>query len=212
MLRRAGDYHVVGYGENIDVPTIDIISTEINFIGNLVGSYNDLCDLMALAARGAVKLHTRSTRSTTSSRPSTISTTATCAAARSSRPKEGVICCDFHCGQVQAEARVRRELPQPGRRLHQGIPATSRATCGSTGHAAWRTRRNTFWWKDFATGTPARSTSPASTSRSSIAEAPPTAGGDASDHQPDDRRDRLVGDGRDDRGLILDPRCSSRTP
>ena len=52
MLRRAGDYHVVGYGENINVPTIDIISTEINFIGNLVGSYNDLCDLMALAARG----------------------------------------------------------------------------------------------------------------------------------------------------------------
>jgi NAD+-dependent secondary alcohol dehydrogenase Adh1 len=58
MLRRAGDYHVVGYGENIDVPTIDIISTEINFVGNLVGSYNDLCDLMVLAARGAVTLHT----------------------------------------------------------------------------------------------------------------------------------------------------------
>ena len=58
MLHRAGDYHVVGYGENINVPTIDIISTGINFIGNLVGSYNDLCDLMALAARGAVTLHT----------------------------------------------------------------------------------------------------------------------------------------------------------
>ena len=59
MLRRAGDYHVVGYGENIDVPTIDIISTEINIIGNLVGSYDDLCDLMALAARGLVTLHTQ---------------------------------------------------------------------------------------------------------------------------------------------------------
>jgi NAD+-dependent secondary alcohol dehydrogenase Adh1 len=58
MLRRAGDYHVVGYGENIDVPTIDIISTEINFIGNLVGSYNDLCELMVLAAQGRVRLHT----------------------------------------------------------------------------------------------------------------------------------------------------------
>jgi NAD+-dependent secondary alcohol dehydrogenase Adh1 len=58
MLRQAGDYHVVGYGENIDVPTIDIISTEISFVGNLVGSYNDLCDLMVLAARGQVKLHT----------------------------------------------------------------------------------------------------------------------------------------------------------
>lgn len=59
MLRRAGSYYVIGYGENIDVPTIDIISTEINFIGNLVGSYTDLQDLMALAAQGKVTLHTQ---------------------------------------------------------------------------------------------------------------------------------------------------------
>ena len=59
MTREAGDYHVVGYGENVDVPTIDLISTEKNVIGNLVGSYNDLQDLMALAARGAVTLHTQ---------------------------------------------------------------------------------------------------------------------------------------------------------
>lgn len=58
MLRRAGNYFVVGYGENIDVPTIDVISTEINFIGNLVGSYNDLTELMTLAAQGKVALHT----------------------------------------------------------------------------------------------------------------------------------------------------------
>ncbi|MGW7686929.1 NAD(P)-dependent alcohol dehydrogenase [Kribbella sp. NPDC054772] len=58
MLRRAGNYYVVGYGENLDVPTIDVISTEINFVGNLVGSYNDLQDLMDLAARGQVALHT----------------------------------------------------------------------------------------------------------------------------------------------------------
>ncbi|MFI7067308.1 NAD(P)-dependent alcohol dehydrogenase [Kribbella sp. NPDC050124] len=58
MLRRAGNYYVVGYGENIDVPTIDIISTEINFIGNLVGSYTDLQELMVLAAQGKVTLHT----------------------------------------------------------------------------------------------------------------------------------------------------------
>ncbi|MCP1413611.1 NAD(P)-dependent alcohol dehydrogenase [Paenarthrobacter sp. A20] len=59
MLRNAGNYYVVGYGENMDVPTIDIVSSEINIIGNLVGSYNDLQDLMALAARGAVTLHTQ---------------------------------------------------------------------------------------------------------------------------------------------------------
>lgn len=59
MTRQAGDYHVVGYGEDVVVPTIDLISAEKNIIGNLVGSYNDLCDLMALAARGAVTLHTQ---------------------------------------------------------------------------------------------------------------------------------------------------------
>ena len=59
MLRRAGFYYVIGYGENINVPTIDIISTEISFIGNLVGSYSDLQDLMSLAAQGKVKLHTQ---------------------------------------------------------------------------------------------------------------------------------------------------------
>ena len=57
-LRRNGNYYVIGYGGSINVLAIDIISTEINFIGNLVGSYNDLAELMVLAARGQVTLHT----------------------------------------------------------------------------------------------------------------------------------------------------------
>jgi NAD+-dependent secondary alcohol dehydrogenase Adh1 len=59
MLRRAGSYFVIGYGGAINVPTIDIISTEINFVGNLVGTFNDLAELMTLAAQGQVKLHTQ---------------------------------------------------------------------------------------------------------------------------------------------------------
>lgn len=58
MLRRAGNYYVIGYGGTVNVPTIDIISSEINFIGNLVGTYNDLTELMTLAKQGKVKLHT----------------------------------------------------------------------------------------------------------------------------------------------------------
>lgn len=58
MLREAGSYFVVGYGENLDIPTIDVISSEISFVGNLVGTYNDLVDLMTLAAQGRVALHT----------------------------------------------------------------------------------------------------------------------------------------------------------
>ncbi|WP_030442423.1 NAD(P)-dependent alcohol dehydrogenase [Actinoplanes subtropicus] len=59
MTRRAGSYFVIGYGGAVNVPTIDLISTERNIIGNLVGSYNDLDELMTLAAQGKVTLHTR---------------------------------------------------------------------------------------------------------------------------------------------------------
>jgi NAD+-dependent secondary alcohol dehydrogenase Adh1 len=59
MTRRAGSHFVIGYGGDIDVPTIDIISTERNIVGNLVGTYNDLVELMVLAQAGKVTLHTR---------------------------------------------------------------------------------------------------------------------------------------------------------
>jgi NAD+-dependent secondary alcohol dehydrogenase Adh1 len=58
MVQDGGDYHVIGYGENINVPTIDVISREISFIGNLVGTYTDLEDLMTLTRQGHVTLHT----------------------------------------------------------------------------------------------------------------------------------------------------------
>ncbi|XVV17132.1 NAD(P)-dependent alcohol dehydrogenase [Actinoplanes sp. CA-131856] len=59
ITRRAGSYFVIGYGGKIDIPTIDLISTERNIIGNLVGSYTDLDELMTLAAQGQVTLHTK---------------------------------------------------------------------------------------------------------------------------------------------------------
>jgi NAD+-dependent secondary alcohol dehydrogenase Adh1 len=58
MLRDGGFYYVIGYGENINIPTIDVISREISFIGNLVGTYSDLQELMTLTAQGQVRLHT----------------------------------------------------------------------------------------------------------------------------------------------------------
>jgi NAD+-dependent secondary alcohol dehydrogenase Adh1 len=59
MTRRNGAHYVIGYGGTVNVPTIDVISTERNIVGNLVGSYNDLAELMVLAAQGKVTLHTR---------------------------------------------------------------------------------------------------------------------------------------------------------
>jgi NAD+-dependent secondary alcohol dehydrogenase Adh1 len=59
MTRRAGSQFVIGYGGTIEVDAIDVISTERNVIGNLVGSYNELAELMVLAQSGQVTLHTR---------------------------------------------------------------------------------------------------------------------------------------------------------
>jgi NAD+-dependent secondary alcohol dehydrogenase Adh1 len=59
MTRPAGSYFVIGYGGTLHIPTLDIISTERNIIGNIVGTYNDLAELMDLAQAGKVTLHTR---------------------------------------------------------------------------------------------------------------------------------------------------------
>ncbi len=59
MTGRAGSYYVIGYGGTVEIPTLDIISTERNIIGNIVGTYNELAELMVLAQAGKVTLHTR---------------------------------------------------------------------------------------------------------------------------------------------------------
>src|SRR5262252_4386429 len=59
MTGRAGSLFVIGYGGTVQIPTLDIISTERNVIGNIVGTYNDLAELMVLAQAGRVTLHTR---------------------------------------------------------------------------------------------------------------------------------------------------------
>jgi NAD+-dependent secondary alcohol dehydrogenase Adh1 len=59
MTGRAGSYFVIGYGGTLHIPTLDIISTERNIIGNIVGTYNELAELMVLAQAGKVTLHTR---------------------------------------------------------------------------------------------------------------------------------------------------------
>ncbi|MDQ1648941.1 MAG: NAD+-dependent secondary alcohol dehydrogenase Adh1 [Frankiaceae bacterium] len=58
MTREAGSDYVIGYGGELTVPTLDIVSTERNIVGNIVGTYNDLAELMVLAQRGKVTLHT----------------------------------------------------------------------------------------------------------------------------------------------------------
>jgi NAD+-dependent secondary alcohol dehydrogenase Adh1 len=59
MTRPGGSYFVIGYGGTLIVPTLDIISTERNIVGNIVGTYNELAELMVLAQTGKVTLHTK---------------------------------------------------------------------------------------------------------------------------------------------------------
>jgi NAD+-dependent secondary alcohol dehydrogenase Adh1 len=58
MTRAGGSYYVIGYGGSLEVPTLAIISTERNIVGNIVGTYNELAELMVLAQTGKVTLHT----------------------------------------------------------------------------------------------------------------------------------------------------------
>ena len=59
MTRPGGSYYVIGYGGTLTVPTLDIISTERNIVGNIVGTFNELAELMVLAEAGKVTLHTK---------------------------------------------------------------------------------------------------------------------------------------------------------
>ena len=52
MTCNDGYYYIVGYGGRIEIPTIDMITSEKTIVGNLVGTYAELVELMALADRG----------------------------------------------------------------------------------------------------------------------------------------------------------------
>lgn len=59
MTRNNGAYYIVGYGGEIRITAIDMITTERRIIGNLVGTYSELVELMELANRGQVNLATQ---------------------------------------------------------------------------------------------------------------------------------------------------------
>src|SRR5581483_8134451 len=58
MLRQGGTYYVIGYGGTLNVPTMDFITGEVSVVGNLVGNFTELRELMALAGQGRVTLRT----------------------------------------------------------------------------------------------------------------------------------------------------------
>lgn len=59
MTREMGSYYVIGYGEDINVSAFEMVTTEKNIIGNLVGTWAELTELMSLADKGKVNLATQ---------------------------------------------------------------------------------------------------------------------------------------------------------
>jgi NAD+-dependent secondary alcohol dehydrogenase Adh1 len=59
MTAPDGHQFVIGYGGQFSAPTLDFVANEKNVIGNIVGTYNELAELMVLAQAGKVTLHTK---------------------------------------------------------------------------------------------------------------------------------------------------------
>jgi NAD+-dependent secondary alcohol dehydrogenase Adh1 len=59
MTGAGGSMFVIGYGGELRIPTLDFVAGEKNIVGNIVGTYSDLAELMVLAQAGKVTLHTQ---------------------------------------------------------------------------------------------------------------------------------------------------------
>jgi len=53
-----GDHHVIGYGGHVHEPSQAFVNGEFSFVGNIVGRYAELQELVALVEQGDVDLHT----------------------------------------------------------------------------------------------------------------------------------------------------------
>ena len=58
MLARGGTYSVIGYGGTISIPSGALVVNEHAVVGNLVGTWIDLWELLQLHAAGKVTLKT----------------------------------------------------------------------------------------------------------------------------------------------------------
>jgi D-arabinose 1-dehydrogenase-like Zn-dependent alcohol dehydrogenase len=53
-----GDHHIIGYGGHIQEPSQALVNGEFSYVGNIVGRFAELQELVALVEQGEVDLHT----------------------------------------------------------------------------------------------------------------------------------------------------------
>jgi NAD+-dependent secondary alcohol dehydrogenase Adh1 len=58
MLARGGTFSVIGYGGTVSVPSIALVANEQAVVGNLVGTWVDLYEILQLHAAGRIVLRT----------------------------------------------------------------------------------------------------------------------------------------------------------
>jgi D-arabinose 1-dehydrogenase-like Zn-dependent alcohol dehydrogenase len=56
MLAKGGVYAIVGYGGGLRIEHLDMINRELTILGNQIGSYHNLVELMDLVAQGRVTI------------------------------------------------------------------------------------------------------------------------------------------------------------
>jgi propanol-preferring alcohol dehydrogenase/NAD+-dependent secondary alcohol dehydrogenase Adh1 len=56
MVAKGGVYSIVGYGGGVRIEHLDMINRELTVLGNQIGSYADLVDLVDLVAQGRVTI------------------------------------------------------------------------------------------------------------------------------------------------------------
>ena len=59
MLRKGGVYSIVGYGGGVQIEHLDMINRELTILGNQIGSYTDLVELMELVRQEKVELRSQ---------------------------------------------------------------------------------------------------------------------------------------------------------
>ena len=58
MLAKGGTYSIVGFGGMVAVPSVALVANEQAVVGNLVGTWIDLWELLQLHATGRLVLKT----------------------------------------------------------------------------------------------------------------------------------------------------------